>query len=84
VTRRLHAPASISGAEHYDNTSRMGHRSFRDLLTFAIGFEVERNRPPLRRTLNEYVADDARQVLAKRVVGHLELSGFQSTKRGSL
>ena len=50
---------------------------FRDLLTFSIGFIIERNRPLLRRILKEHVADDTRQLLAKKVVEHLELSGFE-------
>jgi hypothetical protein len=51
--------------------------SFRDMLAFSIGFVVESNRPLLRQILKEHVSDDARQQLAKRVVEHLELSGFQ-------
>jgi hypothetical protein len=55
----------------------MDHRSFRDQLTFSIGFAVTRSRDLLRRILKEHTADDARQMLAKRVVEHLELSGFE-------
>jgi hypothetical protein len=51
--------------------------SFRDLLLFGIGFAIGQNRDLLRRILKEHVADDARQMLAKRVVDHLELSGFE-------
>jgi hypothetical protein len=52
--------------------------SFRDLLLFGIGFAIRQNRDLLRRILKEHVADDARQMLAKRVVvEHLELSGFE-------
>lgn len=55
----------------------MDHRSFRDLLLFGIGFSISRNRDLLRRLVKEHIADDARQQLAKRVVEHLELSGFE-------
>jgi hypothetical protein len=51
--------------------------SFRDLLLFGIGFTIQQNRDLMRRILKEHVADDARQMLAKRVVEHLELSGFE-------
>jgi hypothetical protein len=46
-------------------------------LAFSIGFAVTRSRDLLRRILKEHTADDARQMLAKRVVDHLELSGFE-------
>jgi hypothetical protein len=52
------------------------HRSFRDQLTFSIGFALTRSRDLLRRLLKEHVIDDARQQLAERVVEHLEQSGF--------
>ena len=55
----------------------MDHRSFRDQLAFSIGFAVTRSRDLLRRILNEHAADDARQMLAERVVQHLEQSGFE-------
>ena len=55
----------------------MDHRSFRDQLAFSIGFTVSRSRDLLRRLLKEHAPDDARQMLAKRVVEHLELSGFE-------
>ena len=55
----------------------MDHRSFRDMLTFSIGFVIERNRTLLRRILKEHVTDDARQMLGKKVIEHLELSGFE-------
>jgi len=51
--------------------------SFRDLLLFGIGFTIQQNRDLMRRILKEHVADDAWQMLAKRVVEHLELSGFE-------
>jgi hypothetical protein len=51
--------------------------SFRDLLLFGIGFAIRQNRDLMRRILKEHVADDARQQLAKKVVEHLELSGFE-------
>jgi hypothetical protein len=34
-------------------------------------------RPLLRRILKEHVSDDARQMLARTVIEHLELSGFE-------
>ena len=42
-----------------------------------IGFRVARSRDLLRRILKEHVADHARQMIAKRVIEHLELSGFE-------
>jgi hypothetical protein len=53
------------------------HRSFRDQLAFWIGFAVSRSRDLLRRLLKEHVTDDAQQMLANRVVAHLEQSGFE-------
>jgi hypothetical protein len=55
----------------------MDHRSFRDQLAFSIGFAVTSSHDLLRRILKEHTADDARQMLAKRVIEHLELSGFE-------
>jgi hypothetical protein len=55
----------------------MDHRSFRDMLVSSIGFVISQNRDLLRRLLSAHVADDTRQLLAKRVVEHLELSGFE-------
>jgi hypothetical protein len=55
----------------------MDRRSFRDQLEFSIGFAATRSRDLLRRILKEHTADDARQMLAKQVVEHLELSGFE-------
>jgi len=55
----------------------MDHRSFRDMLVSSIGFAISRNRDLLRRLLSEHVTDATRAQLAKRVVEHLELSGFQ-------
>jgi hypothetical protein len=43
----------------------------------SIGFAVSRSRDLLRRLLKEHIADDARQQLAERVIGHLERSGFE-------
>jgi hypothetical protein len=51
--------------------------SFRAQLTFSIGFAVSRSRDLLRRLLKDHVTDDARQMLAERVVEHLEQSGFE-------
>jgi hypothetical protein len=53
------------------------HRSFRDQLLFSIGFAVTRSRELLRRILREHAPDDARQMLAERVMEHLEQSGFE-------
>jgi hypothetical protein len=47
------------------------------MLAFSIGFVIERNRTLLRRILKEHVTDDARQMLGKKVIEHLELSGFE-------
>jgi hypothetical protein len=55
----------------------MDHHSFRDQLTFSIGFALGRNRDLLRRLLKEHVTDDARDVLARKVIEHLEMSGFE-------
>ena len=49
----------------------------RDQLLFSIGFAVSRNRDLLRRLLKEHITDATREQLAKRVVEHLELSGFE-------
>jgi hypothetical protein len=53
------------------------HRSFRDQLAFSIGFAVSHSRELLRRILKEHAPDDARQMLAARVVEHLEQAGFE-------
>jgi hypothetical protein len=55
----------------------MDQRSFRDQLSFSIGFAISRNRDLLRLILREHVTDDAREMLAKRVIEHIELSGFE-------
>jgi hypothetical protein len=55
----------------------MDHRSFRDQLLFSIGFAIGQQRDLLRRLLKEHVTDATREQLAKRVVEHLELSGFE-------
>ena len=47
------------------------------MLAFSIGFVIERNRTLLLRILKEHVTDDARQMLGKKVIEHLELSGFE-------
>ena len=65
--------------DHYKRTDRehgfaVDHRSFRDQLAFSIGFAVTRSRALLRRLLKEHTPDDARQMLAERVVEELELS----------
>jgi hypothetical protein len=55
----------------------MDHRSFRDMLVSSIGFAISRNRDLLRRLLSEHVTERTRDQLAKPVVEHLELAGFQ-------
>jgi hypothetical protein len=54
----------------------MDHRSFRDMLLFSIGFAIGQQRDLLRRMLKKHVTGSTREQLAKRVVEHLELSGF--------
>jgi hypothetical protein len=56
------------------------HPSFRDQLAFSIGFAATSSRGLLHRLLTEHAPDDARQMLAKRVVEHLEQSGSRSTR----
>jgi hypothetical protein len=58
------------------------HRSFRDQLTFSIGFAITRSRALLRGLLTEHAPDDARRHLAERVVEHLEASGFEIDEAG--
>jgi hypothetical protein len=55
----------------------MDHPSFRDQLSFSIGFAISRNRDLLRRLLKDHVSDAAWAQLAKRVIEHIELSGFE-------
>jgi hypothetical protein len=55
----------------------MDRRSLRDQLVFAIGYVVSRHRGLLRDILKQHVSDGAREQLGKRVVEHLELSGFE-------
>jgi hypothetical protein len=64
--------------EHNQNRPpSVDHRSFRDQLALSIGFAVTRSRSLLRRLLTEHAPDDARQMLAARVVEHLEQSGLE-------
>ena len=44
---------------------------------FSIGFAVSRSRDLLRRLAKEHAPDDARHMLAERVVEHLEAAGFE-------
>jgi hypothetical protein len=60
----------------------MDHRSLRDQLVSAIGFAISRSRGLLRDILKQHTSDDARQELGKRVVKHLELSGFELDEEG--
>jgi hypothetical protein len=55
----------------------MDHQSFCDQLVFSIGFAISRNRGLLRRLLGEHVTDATREHLAKRMVEHLEICGFE-------
>jgi hypothetical protein len=55
----------------------MDQHSFRDQLLLAIGFVIAQNRPLLRGILKQHVSDNERRLLAKKVVEHLELSGFR-------
>ena len=52
-----------------------------DQLVFSIGFAGARSRDLPRRFLKEHARDDARQILAERVVEQLELSGFVIDER---
>jgi len=54
----------------------VGQSSFREQLLSLIGFVIQQNRPLLRRLLNEHAPDDARLLLAKKVIEHLELCGY--------
>ena len=58
----------------------MTYRSLHDQLGFSIGFAVSRSRDLLRRLLKEHVTDDARPLLAERVVEHRNSRGSRSTK----
>ena len=68
--------------ENRTRTFPVDHRSLRDQLAFSIGFAVARCRALLRRLLTEHAPDDARQMLAERVVEHLEQSGFEVDEDG--
>jgi hypothetical protein len=59
----------------------MDQNSFRDQLAFSIGFAIQQNRDLMRRILKEHAADDARRMLAKKVLEHLELSGYEIDER---
>jgi hypothetical protein len=62
----------------------MGHRSLRDELAFSIGYAVSRSRSLLRDILRQHISDGPRQQLGKRVVEHLELSGFEIDEDGQV
>jgi hypothetical protein len=51
--------------------------SFRDQLAFSIGFAITQSRALLRRFLKEHTPDDARDMLARRVIEHLERSNYE-------
>jgi hypothetical protein len=75
----LAAPAAraITGQNRQEDARPVDQRSFRDQLAFSIGFAVTRSRELLRRSFKEHAPDDARQMLADRVIKHLELAGFE-------
>jgi hypothetical protein len=60
-----------------EHSPAMDQRSFRDQLTFSFGFAVSRERDLLRGLLKQHVTDDTSEMLGKKVVEHLELSGFE-------
>jgi hypothetical protein len=60
----------------------MDHSSFRGQLIFGIGFAVSRSRDLLRDILHLHVSDEAREQLGRRVVKHLEQSGFELDEEG--
>ena len=60
----------------------MDHRSIRDQLVFSIGYAASRSRDLLRDILKQHVSDGPREQLGKRVVEHLELSGFEIDEEG--
>jgi hypothetical protein len=60
----------------------MDHSSFRGQLIFAIGFAVSRSRDLLQDILKQHVSDGPREHLGKRVVKHLEQSGFELDEEG--
>jgi hypothetical protein len=62
----------------------MGHRSLRDELAFSIGYAVSRSRGLLRDILRQHISDGPRQQLGRRVVEHLELSGFVIDEDGQV
>ncbi len=75
--------SGVVSAENRTRTSTpVDHRSFRDQLAFSIGFAVTRSRDLLRRILKKHAPDDARQMLAQRVVEHLEQAGFEIDEAG--
>jgi hypothetical protein len=79
--RALHATPPIvspgeDGKDELNTPPATDHNSFRDLLTFSIACTIGRNRALLRRILKNHISDDARDMLARRVVKRVELSGF--------
>jgi hypothetical protein len=69
-------------AANRPRTWPMDHRSIRDQLIFAIGYVASRSRGLLSDILKQHVSDGAREQLGKRVVEHLELSGFEIDEKG--
>lgn len=60
----------------------MDQRSLRGQLVFSIGYAVSRSRSLLRDILKQHVSDGPREQPGKRVVEHLELSGFEVDEKG--
>lgn len=73
---------AIRRQEQRQNTTAMGHRSFRDMLVFSIGFAISQSRDLMRRLVREHTPDEARRQLAERVVDHLEQWGFELDEEG--
>jgi hypothetical protein len=63
--------------EQNQSVAAMDQGSFRDRLAFAIGFAISRSRDLLRRIVRQHAPDDARQLLAQRVVRHVKRPGFE-------
>ena len=70
------APGGLS-VEQNENNPVNGPPLVPAQLAFSIGLAVARSRDLLRRILKEHVTDNAREMRAKRVIEHLERSGFE-------
>jgi hypothetical protein len=75
------APRRAFSSENRTRTCpAVDHRSFRDQLAFSVGFAVSRSRDLLRRLIKEHAPDDARQMLAERVMDTWSCRASRSTK----